>query len=92
MSALQKKLLDEFKVYALVVLSVLAVLMALDLVVPGFPVSIRPRVLVQIVMGSVTGMAFMMWWYPLSLDREERLPASGAQQTFEQPHNWDTGS
>jgi hypothetical protein len=86
-SALQKQLLDEFKVYALIVLSVLAVLMALDLVVPGFPVSIKPRVLAQIVMGSLTGMAFMMWWYPLSLDREEQIPASGAQQTFEQSHN-----
>jgi hypothetical protein len=70
-SALQKQLLDEFKVYALVVLSVLAVLMALDLIVPEFPVIIRPGTLVQIVVGSVTGMAFMMWWYPFSLDREE---------------------
>jgi hypothetical protein len=70
-SALQKKLLDEFKVYALVVLSIVAVLMALDLVVPGFPVSVRPGTLLQIVVGSATGMAFMMWWYPSSLDKNE---------------------
>jgi hypothetical protein len=70
-SALQKKLLDEFKVYALVVLSIVAVLMALDLAVPGFPVSVRPGTLLQIVVGSATGMAFMMWWYPSSLDKNE---------------------
>jgi hypothetical protein len=70
-SALQKKLLDEFKVYALVVLSILTVLMVLDLVVPSFPVSIRPGTLAQIVIGSLTGMALMMWWYPAGLEREE---------------------
>jgi asparagine N-glycosylation enzyme membrane subunit Stt3 len=70
-SALQKKLWDEFKVYALVVLSVLLGLMALDLVVPGFPVSIRPGALVQLVVGSLTGMALIMWWYPVGLDRGE---------------------
>ncbi|MEJ2149328.1 MAG: hypothetical protein P8Z40_07580 [Chloroflexota bacterium] len=70
-SALQKKLLDEFKVYALVVLSILAVLMVLSLIVPGFPVSIRPGTLLQIVVGSATGMAFMMWWYPSGLGRDE---------------------
>ena len=71
MSALQKQLLDEFKVYALIGLSILVVLMVLDLIVPGFPVSIRPGTLVQIIVGSVTGMAFMMWWYPFSLDQGE---------------------
>jgi hypothetical protein len=70
-SALQKKLLDEFKVYALVVLSILAVLMGLDLIVPGFPVSVRPGTLLQIVVGSATGMALMMWWYPSSLSQKE---------------------
>jgi hypothetical protein len=70
-SALQKKLLEEFKVYALVGLSVLVVLMVLDLVVPGFPVSIRPGTLAQIVVGSVTGMVLMMWWYPFGLDQGE---------------------
>jgi hypothetical protein len=70
-SALQKKLLDEFKVYALVGLSGLAVLMVLDLVVPGFPISIRPGTLAQIIAGSATGMAFMMWWYPVGLELDE---------------------
>jgi hypothetical protein len=70
-SALQKKLWDEFKVYSLVVLGIPVVLTVLDAAVPGFPVSIRPGVLVQIIAGSATGMALMMWWYPAGLERDE---------------------